>query len=75
MREMDDTANKSPRLIRVVLADDHALVLEGLCSMLENEVDIEVVATATDGAELLEALRRHAPDVAVVIYRCQMWTD
>ena len=66
MREMDDTADKSPRLIRVVLADDHALVLEGLCSMLGNEVDIEVVATATDGAGLLEALRRHAPDVAVV---------
>jgi DNA-binding NarL/FixJ family response regulator len=64
--EMNDVANKSARMIRVVLADDHALVLEGLCSMLGNEGDMEVVATATDGAELLEALRRHAPDVAVV---------
>ncbi len=63
---MNDAANKSARMIRVVLADDHALVLEGLCSMLASEGDIEVVATATDGAELLEALRRHAPDVAVV---------
>ena len=66
MSEMNDAANKSARMIRVVLADDHALVLEGLCSMLASEGDIEVVATATDGAELLEALRRHAPDVAVV---------
>src|SRR5258705_9457442 len=66
MSEMNDAANKSARVIRVVLADDHALVLEGLCSMLSNEGDIEVVATATDGAQLLEALRRHAPDVAVV---------
>ena len=63
---MNDAANKSARMIRVVLADDHALVLEGLCSMLASEGDIEVVATATDGTELLEALRRHAPDVAVV---------
>jgi DNA-binding NarL/FixJ family response regulator len=66
MSEMNDPANKSARMIRVVLADDHALVLEGLCSMLSNEGDIEVVATATDGAQLLEALRRHVPDVAVV---------
>jgi DNA-binding NarL/FixJ family response regulator len=66
MSEMNDEANKSARMIRVVLADDHALVLEGLCSMLASEGDIEVVATATDGVELLEALRRHAPDVAVV---------
>ena len=66
MSEMNDVANKSTRMIRVVLADDHALVLEGLCSMLASEGDIEVVATATDGVELLEALRRHAPDVAVV---------
>jgi DNA-binding NarL/FixJ family response regulator len=66
MSEMNDAANKSARMIRVVLADDHALVLEGLCSMLASEGDIEVVATATDGVELLEALRRHAPDVAVV---------
>jgi DNA-binding NarL/FixJ family response regulator len=63
---MNDDANKRAPSIRVVLADDHALVLQGLCSMLENEGDMEVVATATDGAQLLEALRQHAPDVAVV---------
>jgi DNA-binding NarL/FixJ family response regulator len=52
--------------IRVILADDHALVLEGLRSMLHAEDDIEVVATATNGAELLRALRQHPVDVAVI---------
>jgi DNA-binding NarL/FixJ family response regulator len=63
---MNSAADNPNPVIRVVLADDHALVLQGLCSMLENEKDMEVVATATDGAQLLDALRRHRPDVAVV---------
>jgi len=63
---MNDDAHSPAPSIRVVLADDHALVLQGLCSMLEIERDMEVVATAMDGAQLLEALRRHRPDVAVV---------
>jgi DNA-binding NarL/FixJ family response regulator len=63
---MNNPAKRHSVVIRVVLADDHALVLQGLCSMLENEGDMEVVATATDGAQLLEALRQHHPDVAVV---------
>lgn len=66
MRTIHRVNNQSGPVIRVVLADDHALVLQGLCSMLDNEADMEVVATATDGAQLLEALRRHQPDVAVV---------
>ncbi|MFQ5889789.1 MAG: response regulator [Gemmatimonadota bacterium] len=52
--------------IRVVLADDHELVLEGLRSLLDAESDIEVVATATTGQALMEAVRAHRPDVAVV---------
>ncbi|HEV2145942.1 MAG TPA: response regulator transcription factor [Longimicrobiaceae bacterium] len=52
--------------IRIVLADDHELVLEGLRSLIEAEGDLQVVATATTGEQLLEAVRRHAPDVAVL---------
>jgi DNA-binding NarL/FixJ family response regulator len=52
--------------IRVMLADDHALVLEGIRSMLQSEDDIEVVATATNGEELLHALRQHTVDVVVL---------
>ena len=51
--------------IRVVVADDHALVLQGLRSLLSLEEDIRVVATATDGERLLEAVARFQPDVVV----------
>jgi DNA-binding NarL/FixJ family response regulator len=51
--------------IRVVVADDHALVLQGLRSLLSVEEDIRVVATATDGERLLEAVARFQPDVVV----------
>ncbi|MCE2940562.1 MAG: response regulator [Gemmatimonadota bacterium] len=52
--------------IRVVLADDHELVLEGLRALLSAERDIEVVATTTSGEQLVELVRRHRPDVAVL---------
>jgi DNA-binding NarL/FixJ family response regulator len=52
--------------LRVVLADDHELVLEGLRGLLANEPDLEIVATATDGTRLLDAIERLKPDVAVM---------
>lgn len=52
--------------VRIVLADDHALVLEGLRALLAAESDLHVVATATDGERLLEAVRRFAPDVVAM---------
>ena len=50
-------------LIRVILADDHALVLEAFRTLLGAEVD--VVATALDGHELIRAVKQHKPDVVV----------
>ncbi|MGQ0605053.1 MAG: response regulator [Anaerolineales bacterium] len=52
--------------IRIVLADDHALVLDGLRALLEAEPDLNVVATASDGERLLEAIHRFQPDVVVL---------
>ncbi|MBI5351068.1 MAG: response regulator transcription factor [Chloroflexi bacterium] len=52
--------------IRIVLADDHALVLEGLRALLSAEPDLTVVATATDGERLLEAIKRFSPDVVAM---------
>lgn len=52
--------------LRVVLADDHQLVLEGLRGLLSNEPDIEVVAIANDGAGLLAAIEQFRPAVAVI---------
>lgn len=52
--------------IRVMLADDHALVLEGLRSLLEAEDDIVVVGTATTGSQVLDVARELKPDVIVL---------
>ena len=52
--------------IRVVLADDHRMILAALRSMLEKETDIAVVGEAGDGAALLDVVARTVPDVAVV---------
>lgn len=49
-----------------MLADDHALVLDGLRALLSREPDLRIVATATDGERLLDAVRRFKPDVAVI---------
>ena len=52
--------------VRVVLADDHALVLDGLRAALADELDLHVVATATDGERALDAVHRLRPDVLVM---------
>ncbi|MCB0079415.1 MAG: response regulator transcription factor [Caldilineaceae bacterium] len=56
-----------PPPIRVVLADDHALVTEGLCRLLDQQPDMEVVQAVGNGDELVQLLRaREDIDVAVV---------
>jgi DNA-binding NarL/FixJ family response regulator len=52
--------------IRVVLVDDHAIVLHGLAALLERQSDIELAAACTDGVSALAAVRRLRPDVLVV---------
>ncbi|MCF6379564.1 response regulator transcription factor [Nocardioides KLBMP 9356] len=52
--------------IRVVLADDHAVVRRGLAGLLESTDDLEVVGLAKDGSEAVELVREHRPDVAVM---------
>ena len=53
-------------MISVVLADDQALVRGAIVALLELEGDIEVVAQASNGRELLDAVQTHHPQVAVV---------
>ncbi len=50
-------------MIRVLIAEDQAMVLGALAALLELEGDIEVVAQARDGAEGLEMVQQHRPDV------------
>jgi DNA-binding NarL/FixJ family response regulator len=56
-------------MIRVLLADDQALLRDGFRSILEREDDIEVVAEASDGAEALVAATRTSPDVVLMDIR------
>jgi DNA-binding NarL/FixJ family response regulator len=53
---------------RVILADDDVLLREGLASLLERS-DFEVVGQAGDGVELLDLVREHEPDLALVDIR------
>lgn len=54
--------------MRVVVADDQALMREGVARLLE-DAGLEVVALAADGEDLLRKVRAHKPDVAVVDIR------
>jgi DNA-binding NarL/FixJ family response regulator len=56
-------------VIRVVLADDHPVVREGLRGMLAAEPGIEVVAEAASGAEAVAVAARHQPDVVLMDLR------
>jgi RNA polymerase sigma factor (sigma-70 family) len=53
-------------VIRVVIADDHGIVLAGLRAVLAAEPDIAVLAETTDGRAAIAAVEEHAPDLLVV---------
>lgn len=55
--------------LRVLLADDHAIVRDGLKALLSTQSDIEVVGEEQDGERALESIRKLAPDVAVLDIR------
>src|SRR5450755_4440498 len=52
--------------IRILLADDHALVRDGVRALLEKQPDMAVVAEAADGREAARLAEEHAPDVVVM---------
>jgi len=52
--------------VRILLADDHTLMRQGLRHILEGQPDFDIVAEASSGIEAVEASRLHKPDVAVV---------
>ena len=55
--------------LRMVIADDQALVRGGFRRILEAEKDIEVVAEAADGEEAVVAVRRHRPEMVLMDIR------
>jgi DNA-binding NarL/FixJ family response regulator len=60
-------------MIRVVIADDHAIVRSGLKSLLESTGDIRVAAEAFDGHGAVEAVERERPDVLVLDLSMPGW--
>ncbi|MBU5635132.1 response regulator transcription factor [Geomonas sp. Red69] len=56
-------------MIRLVIADDHPLILNGLTGLFNFEEDFEVLASCSNGPDALEEIRRQRPDVAVLDIR------
>lgn len=54
------------RRIRVLLADDHAVLRDGIHALLEDETDIQVVGEAEDGRSAVEQARQLEPDVVIM---------
>jgi len=52
--------------IRVLLADDHTIVMQGLRALLDSQEDIEVVGEAEDGRQAFEKTKELIPDIVVI---------
>lgn len=55
-----------PEAIRLVVADDHPVMREGLAALLEDEPDLKVVGQAGTGREAVNLVHQHRPDVALL---------
>jgi len=53
-------------MIKILLADDHSLVRDGLRRIVEAAGDMEVIEEASDGREAIQKVRNAPPDVAVI---------
>jgi two-component system, NarL family, nitrate/nitrite response regulator NarL len=69
MSTSENTEREAPAKIRVMIADDHPIVREGLSKLLRLEEDIDVVGEACDGRELLEKMGELDPDVILLDLR------
>ena len=52
--------------IRVILADDHAIVRDGLCRSMQQEEDMEVIAQAANGNEAVKLAQTQKPDIVIM---------
>jgi NarL family two-component system response regulator LiaR len=63
---MERTQAEDMGKIKILIADDHAVVREGTRQILEGEPDLEVVAEAADGEEAIELADKFKPDLAII---------
>src|SRR5260370_26677801 len=52
--------------IRILAADDHPLLRQGIAALINGESDMKLVAEASDGQEAIEKFRLHRPDVTLM---------
>lgn len=52
--------------IKIILADDHTIVRQGIRSLLDSQADFQVIAEASNGKEALELTKQYKPDVLVL---------
>jgi DNA-binding NarL/FixJ family response regulator len=53
-------------MIRLIIADDHPVIIGGIRTILEDQEDIELVTAVNDGSKLLEFLEAHKPDIVLM---------
>ncbi len=58
--------NAETKTIRILTADDHALLRAGIAALVEIEPDMELVAQAATGREAIEQFRHHRPDITLM---------
>jgi DNA-binding NarL/FixJ family response regulator len=61
--------NRAKKVIRVLVADDHTVVRDGLVAIMQQEKDMEVVAETGDGRKAVELWKIHKPDVTLMDLR------
>jgi DNA-binding NarL/FixJ family response regulator len=64
-----ESSAAEPKKIRVLIADDHVTVLEGLAAMIGRQPDMVVVAEAADGQEAIDLWLTHRPEVTLLDLR------
>src|SRR5215470_1973228 len=60
---------KSPDRIRILIVDDHPLLREGVVSLVEKQIDMLIVAEASNGKEALQLFQQHIPDITLMDLR------
>ena len=58
--------NAETKTIRILAADDHGLLRQGIAALVDLEPDMELVAQASTGREAIEQFRRHRPDITLM---------
>jgi DNA-binding NarL/FixJ family response regulator len=69
MKKTSEPTTPSGAPIRVLVADDHPVVRNGLAGVIAQQPELELVADAANGREALERFREHRPDVALMDLR------